>query len=96
MEDDDGAIEMVKSLKDRVSVNRGSSVIYWNASGENFTKKSTPLEKRDGVQWYLIHISGNYIGVRPCSDIESSDYLLAEMDSETAFKITTKCKIEID
>uniref|UniRef100_A0A914PZA1 BTB domain-containing protein n=1 Tax=Panagrolaimus davidi TaxID=227884 RepID=A0A914PZA1_9BILA len=90
------AIEIIKTLKNRESDNDVYNVIYWKTECK---KPSTPslLKKRVGIEWYLIYFNDGSIGVVNNSfEIGQNNYLLAEMIAETDFKITSKCKIEIE
>uniref|UniRef100_A0A914PTW9 Uncharacterized protein n=1 Tax=Panagrolaimus davidi TaxID=227884 RepID=A0A914PTW9_9BILA len=89
------ATDFIKTLKDRKSVNIDSSCIWWQSMA---TVPSTPstLKKKDGVKWYLIYWNNGSNGVKRTAEIRNWHYLLAEMNSETDFEFTQKCKIEIE
>uniref|UniRef100_A0A914QBX1 BTB domain-containing protein n=1 Tax=Panagrolaimus davidi TaxID=227884 RepID=A0A914QBX1_9BILA len=93
--DNTEAIELVKSLKDRESVNEPDCIIYWKTNCE-IPVTPNLLKKRDGSKRYLIYDSCGDLCVKTSITIKSYDYLLAEMDSETDFVFTSKCKIEIE
>uniref|UniRef100_A0A914QT46 Uncharacterized protein n=1 Tax=Panagrolaimus davidi TaxID=227884 RepID=A0A914QT46_9BILA len=82
-------IKLIKLLNGRKSDNKDSVHIYWNTNYRMFSSPS-PLNKRNGVQWYLIFSFGD-ICVRNSIAIKSNDYLIAETD----FDVTPYCKIKI-
>uniref|UniRef100_A0A914PY26 Uncharacterized protein n=1 Tax=Panagrolaimus davidi TaxID=227884 RepID=A0A914PY26_9BILA len=89
------AIEIIKTLKNRESDNPYINLIYWKTE---CNKPSTPcqLKMRAGVKWYLVYFYNGDIGVRNSFEIDHQEYMLAEMIAETDFKITKNCEIEIE
>uniref|UniRef100_A0A914P6K0 BTB domain-containing protein n=1 Tax=Panagrolaimus davidi TaxID=227884 RepID=A0A914P6K0_9BILA len=89
------AIDIIETLKNRESNNSYHKSIFWKTECK---KPSTPcpLKQRDDVKWYLFYFPSGAIGVLNSSEINQNTYLLAEMVAETDFKITQKCKIEIE
>uniref|UniRef100_A0AC35GJL4 BTB domain-containing protein n=3 Tax=Panagrolaimus sp. PS1159 TaxID=55785 RepID=A0AC35GJL4_9BILA len=78
----------IKSFHDQWSV----FPVVWNTNCEKPSTHS-PLKKRIGAKCYLVIYFYGYIGIfaNPTDDC----YLLAEMFSESDFKFTGDCKIEI-
>uniref|UniRef100_A0A914PM39 BACK domain-containing protein n=1 Tax=Panagrolaimus davidi TaxID=227884 RepID=A0A914PM39_9BILA len=89
------AIKLVKSLKNRESDNEPNCIIYWKTNCKTPEIPSS-LKKRDGSKWYLIYDSFGDICVKNSITINTNDYLIAEMFSETDFVFTPKCKIDIE
>uniref|UniRef100_A0A914QL55 BTB domain-containing protein n=1 Tax=Panagrolaimus davidi TaxID=227884 RepID=A0A914QL55_9BILA len=97
---DDDAVGAIESLKNHES-RGGFRCSYWETKCK-VPSASIQLKKRDGVKWYLIYRLTPYVklfAVITAECIYNSgyfDYLLAEMNSDTDFVCTDKCKIEIE
>uniref|UniRef100_A0A914QI67 BTB domain-containing protein n=1 Tax=Panagrolaimus davidi TaxID=227884 RepID=A0A914QI67_9BILA len=88
------AIEIIETLKNRESDNSYHDSIFWKTKCKQ-PSTSSPLKKRAGIEWYLVYFFNGDIGVGNSIEIYQYTYLLAEMTAETDFKVTPKCKIEI-
>jgi hypothetical protein len=95
LSNDDDVVGVIESLKNHES---SGSVYYilWKIKCIVPSTTIHQLKKRDGVKWYLTYIPNIFFGVKPAECVYNSDYLLAEMKTNTDFVCTDKCKIEIE
>jgi hypothetical protein len=90
---DSDFIEMINGLKNRQPNFKTMSTLEWKADS-NLPSDPSPLEKRDGVKWYLVRLHDGAICVKEACYVQNNDYLIAEMQT-SGFDMHEDCKIEI-